>query len=84
MLLFLGLYTVFLIIIWGFFIVAKIHAHKFKSFSDRVVPVTRILLVVLLILSLLWYALIFYKNSAWKYWILDFKEKDFYFNEINY
>ena len=36
MAIFLWLYTFFLIIIWGFFIIAKVHAYKFKDFSERI------------------------------------------------
>lgn len=56
-------YTLFLAFIWWFFIVAKIHAYKFKNFSNHIVKVTKVLLIFLIILSLLWYILIFTSSS---------------------
>jgi len=66
----LSLYLVFLAVVWWFFIVAKIHAYKFKNFSSNIEKVTKILFIILLILSILWFVLIF---------SLDFS----FFEEIN-
>lgn len=38
---YLSLYLLLLIIVWGFFLVAKIHIYKFKEYSTHVQPVTR-------------------------------------------
>ncbi len=51
----LGLYTLFLIFVWGFFIVAKLHAYKFKNFSTLIKPITTILFVFLVFLSIVGY-----------------------------
>lgn len=56
---YIGLYTLLLAFIWWVFIVAKIHAYKFKNFSHQITKVTNVLMVILIILSLLWYILIF-------------------------
>jgi hypothetical protein len=40
---FLGIYLIFLALIWGFFIVAKIHAYKFKDFSQNIEKITKLL-----------------------------------------
>jgi hypothetical protein len=79
----LGLYTLFLVIIWWFFIVAKIHAYKFKHFSNYIERVTKTLLVFLVILSIIGYTLIIYIFNA-KNAIPNFKQEDFHFNSVNY
>lgn len=60
--LYLGLYTLFIIVIWGFFAVARIHSYKFKSFSHHIAIVTRFLFFTLLTLTIIWYIIIF---SVW-------------------
>ena len=62
-LVFAALFTLFLAMVWWFFIIAKIHAYKFKNFSIHIEKVTNILFVVLIILSLLGYILIFSYTS---------------------
>jgi Flp pilus assembly pilin Flp len=57
--LFLWLYTLSSIVIWWFFIVARIHAYKFKNFSPHIKKVTFALTVSLIALTLLWYILLF-------------------------
>ena len=78
---YLWFYTLFLAFIWWFFIVAKIHAYKFKNFSYHIVKVTKVLLTFLIILSVLWYILIFAFSSN------NVTVKDFWsdsIEEINY
>ncbi len=60
---FLGIYLMFLALIWGFFIVAKIHAYKFKDFSPNIEKITKLLGILLFILSLLGFILLF--NYRW-------------------
>ena len=60
---YIWVYTLFLVIVWWFFIVAKIHAYKFKNFSNYIEKVTKILLITLLIFSVLWYLVIIF---LWK------------------
>lgn len=82
-LMYLWIYTLFLVIVWWFFIVAKIHAYKFKNFSNYIEKVTQILLALLIILSIIWYVLIlFLDDNITK--TLNFDNKDLYFNEVNY
>nr|MDD3720306.1 hypothetical protein [Candidatus Gracilibacteria bacterium] len=57
--LYLGIYTLFIIIIWGFFAVARIHSYKFKSFSHHITIVTRFLFFTLLALTIIGYIVIF-------------------------
>ncbi|MDD5376815.1 MAG: hypothetical protein PHH16_01730 [Candidatus Gracilibacteria bacterium] len=59
-----GIYTVFMVLIFGFFIVAKIHVYKFRHYSVSIEPVTKILAGVLLILALVGYYLLFSGNTG--------------------
>ena len=59
---FFGIYLIFLALIWGFFIVAKIHAYKFKDFSQNIEKVTKLLLFTLIFLSILGFFLIYNFN----------------------
>ncbi len=61
---YLGVYTIFVVMIWWFFAVARIHAYKFKNFSSHIPKVTTILFFILLVLTILWYLIIF---SLWDY-----------------
>jgi len=66
----LWVYTIWIALIWWFFIVAKLHAYKFKNFSNYIVPFTNTLFVILWILTIVWYALVFTydeKNSSTPY-----------------
>ncbi len=81
-LMYLWIYTLLLVFIWAFFMVAKIHAYKFKNFSNYIEKVTGFLLIFLIFLSISWYLIIIFlsDNST----NIDFTEKDFYFNEVSY
>ncbi len=81
-LIYLWVYTLLLVILWWFFIIAKIHAYKFKNFSKRIEKVTKFLLFVLILLSFLWYATIIL--SSFKSSDIKYDETDFNFNEVNY
>lgn len=54
-----GVYTIFVVLIFGFFIVAKIHAYKFRHYNANIELVTKILATVLLVLVLAGYYLLF-------------------------
>ncbi len=91
---YLWIYTLVLIFVWWFFIVAKLHTDKFKNFSPYIKIVTKFLAVFLIILSIIWYILIFNlpnsnPSSAKLEWLEniwnsteEFNKLDF--NEINY
>ncbi|MDD2907496.1 MAG: hypothetical protein PHH98_02540 [Candidatus Gracilibacteria bacterium] len=81
-LIYLGIYTLLLVLIWGFFIVAKIHSYKFKNFSNYIVKVTNFLLIFLIVLSVLGYVIIIFMDN--KSTDIKFLEKDAYFNEVTY
>lgn len=59
---YIGVYVFMLAIIWGFFLIARHHSYKFKHFSTNITPVTNILTIFLLILSVLGFIMIF---SLW-------------------
>jgi len=58
----LWIYILFLAFIWGVFIIAKIHAYKFKNFSHNIEKVTTALFIFILSLSIIWFILIFYMD----------------------
>ncbi len=73
---YLWTYTLFIALLWGLFIVAKIHAYKFKSFSNNIPKVTDFLLFFLIFLTILGYILIFFSissetNTVTNYWSFD-------------
>ena len=80
------IYTLLLVIVWGFFVVLKIHAYKFKNFSNHIIFVTRFLFIFILALSLLWYFLIIFWMDYVKFEI-DLSEKienNWDYSEIDY
>jgi hypothetical protein len=54
------IYTLALVLIWWFFIIAKIHSFKFKNYQPKIVKATNIITIILIILSILWYIFIVY------------------------
>jgi len=60
----LWIFTLSIILLWWLFIVAKIHAFKFKNFSDHIKKVTSVLLFFLIILTILWYWIIIFSSST--------------------
>ncbi|MCT4617149.1 MAG: hypothetical protein N4A38_02960 [Candidatus Gracilibacteria bacterium] len=60
----LGGYTILVAGVWGFFIVARMHAYKFRNFSRYIIPFTNGLMVLLAILTIIGYAIVFnHKDS---------------------
>ncbi len=56
-------FSLVLAFLWWVFVVAKIHAYKFKAFSKKIPKLTNLLFIALLLLSLLWYSLILVGES---------------------
>ena len=83
LLVYLGIYTFSLVIVWALFIISRLHSYKFKNFSHHIVKVTNLLFMVLLVLSILGYIFIFINYDAWETIQLDFSS-DKTFNEIDY
>lgn len=69
---FFGIYLIFLALIWGFFIVAKIHTYKFKDFSQNIEKVTKLLLFALIFLSILGFFLIY--NFNWSLYSVEISD----------
>ena len=65
-------YTFSVIVIWAFFIIAKIHSLKFKNYQPKIVNITNIITIILAILTLIWYILIFV--FAWDTNTYDIRE----------
>lgn len=80
---YLGIYTLILALLWWFFIIAKLHAYKFKNFSLHITKVTNFLLVFLIILSITWYFLIFYSTNTTTTQVKDYTNTDSN-SEVNY
>jgi len=64
LLIYLAVYVFILLIVWGFYAVARMHTLKFKRFSTHIVPVTNFLLIFLIILSILGFILIFFISPS--------------------
>ncbi len=64
LLIYFAIYIIILLIVWGFYAVARMHTLKFKRFSTHIVPVTNFLLIFLIILSILGFVLIFFISPS--------------------
>ena len=40
---------------WGFFLIARIHVYKFKQYSTHIVPATKLVFGILLVLTIVGY-----------------------------
>ena len=63
-LVYFGIYTFILAILWGFFMIAKLHSYKFKTFSKNIEKVTMVLAIFLISLSILGYVLLFFIDTS--------------------
>lgn len=45
--------VIILLLVWGFYLVAKIHIYKFREYSTHVRPVTRFVGIVLLVMTVI-------------------------------
>jgi len=82
---YIWLYTLFLVIIWWFCIVAKIHAYKFKNFSNHIEGVTFLLIMILLILSISGYVALFSLGATNSTFTVDKSVENFdSFDNIEY
>jgi amino acid transporter len=61
---YIWVYTLLLVIVWWFFIVARIHAYKFKNFSLHIEKITTSLMIFFIIASILWYVVIFFSDIS--------------------
>lgn len=77
-----GVYAIFLALVWWFFIVAKIHAYKFRGFSPNIEKITKLLAISLFILSILWF--IFIYNFKWSFYTVKIDETSASISEENW
>lgn len=56
---YIWLYTLFISIIWWFFIVIKVHAIKFENFQSKIRKVLRLMSFTLVSLTVLWFLTIY-------------------------
>jgi len=54
------IYTLSMIMIWGFFIIAKIHSLKFKNYQPKIIDLTRLATYTLSVLTIIGFILIFF------------------------
>ena len=62
------IYTFFLAIIAGFFVVIRIHALKFQNFQTVIIKIIRIICITLISLAFIWYVIIFSISSSFNTW----------------
>ena len=48
-----------LLLVWGFYLVAKIHIYKFREYSTQVRPVTRFVGIFLLVITIIAFYVVF-------------------------
>lgn len=64
--LYFWLYSLIIAIIWGFFIILRLHSLKYNNFQILIWRNVKILFFILLILTIIWYVLVFMIiNSEW-------------------
>ena len=54
-----GIHTLAMLFVWGFFMIAKLHVHKFRNYSVHLAGVLRFMTAFLLIVTILGYVLVF-------------------------
>ncbi len=65
-LIYIWTYTILMILVWWFFLAIIIRYYKFRNYSNYIVPITKIFILILCIFTFLWYYLI-YKTSYISY-----------------
>lgn len=82
LLFYIGIYAIVLALVWGLFVVVRIHAYKFKNFSSNIAKLTNLLFMFLISLSIIWLIIIFlnWTNTEVKvkdYWSFETKEVNY-------
>lgn len=54
-----ALYSTVVAFVWGFFLVARMHVFKFREYSVHVPPMTRVLAIFLLVMTVVGYVAVF-------------------------
>lgn len=79
---YLWIFTLIITLAWWLFIVVKIHAYKFKNFSNNITRITNLLLLFLILLTLTWYIAIIFSFSNTQVTVSDYSWFDT--KEVNY
>ena len=58
------IYSFSVVVIWAFFIIAKIHSLKFKNYQPKIILHTNIITILLSVLTVLWYIVIFFMSDS--------------------
>ncbi|MDD2745834.1 MAG: hypothetical protein PHU93_04820 [Candidatus Gracilibacteria bacterium] len=53
-----------LLLVWSFYLIAKIHIYKFREYSTHVRPVTRFVGLVLLVMTIIGFVVVFRELNA--------------------
>lgn len=53
-----------LLLVWSFYLIAKIHIYKFREYSTHVRPVTRFVGLVLLVMTVIGFVVVFRELNA--------------------
>lgn len=51
--LYFALFVTILLFVWSFYLIAKIHTYKFREYSTHIRPVTRLVGLILLVMTVL-------------------------------
>lgn len=54
----LALYILGLVLVWGFFIIARVHVYKFKQYSTHIVSATKLVFFILLALTIIGFVVV--------------------------
>lgn len=53
-----------LLLVWSFYLIAKIHIYKFREYSTQVRPVTRFVGLILLVMTIIGFVVVFRELNA--------------------
>ena len=70
-LIYFWIYTFFLAIIVGFFVVIRIHALKFQNFQTVISKILKIICFALILLSFIGYIVIYIISDSWNTWEIE-------------
>ena len=82
--LYLGVYTLFIMIIWWVLAIITIHSFKFRNFNPKINFFIRLLFWIFIILTIIWYIIIFVNSEAFSKKIELKVEKNTIQDEVSY
>jgi drug/metabolite transporter (DMT)-like permease len=81
---YLGVFTFFIMIIWGILAIITIHSYKFKNFNPKITLFIKMLFWIFFILTIIGYILIFYNMELFSKKIEINVEKNHIQKEVSY